>query len=59
MYGEVARDFCLLEAGYMAQLLRMEAPGRGIGLCAVGWVDFDVVREPLALGESQIFLHAL
>jgi amino acid adenylation domain-containing protein/FkbM family methyltransferase len=59
LYGELARDFCLIEAGAMAQLLMTAAPASGIGLCPVGALDFERVRPLLDLEEGHVFLHAL
>lgn len=59
MYGEVARDFALLEAGYMSQLLMMEAPQHGLGLCPIGGADVPTLQRVLALGENHQFLHCL
>ncbi len=59
LYGEVARDFCLLEAGYMSQLLMMTASEHHIGLCPVGSLDFKQVRDAFVLGEDHLLLHSL
>ena len=59
IYGPTARDLCLLEAGYMGELLMEAAPGYEIGLCPFGDIDFDAVRDLFALEDSHIFLHAL
>ena len=59
MYGDLARDFCVLEAGYMSQLLMTTAPGYRVGLCPIGGVDFASVREAFGLEEKQIYLHCL
>lgn len=59
MYGEVARDFCLLEAGYISQLLMEIAPQHEIGLCPMGSLEFEELRGLLALEPSQILLHSL
>lgn len=59
MYGEMARDFCLLEAGYMSQLLMETAPKNEIGLCPIGSVDFAELQDLLALELSQILLHTM
>ena len=62
VYGEwgteLMKELCLLEAGYMGQLLMTEAPRLGLGLCPLGWLDFDAVRGHLDLGPEQYFLHA-
>jgi amino acid adenylation domain-containing protein len=59
VYGESARDFCLLEAGYISQLLMTQAAESGIGLCPIGRLDFAPARHFFALRESHILLHAL
>ncbi|WP_103310672.1 MULTISPECIES: SagB family peptide dehydrogenase [unclassified Pseudomonas] len=58
-YGDRARDYCLLEAGAMAQLLRMRAPSCGIGLCAIGDFAFEPVRNWFELDDDQACLHSL
>lgn len=59
MYGKLARDFCVLEAGYVSQLLMMVAPESQIGLCPIGDMHFEPLRHLFALEDSHIFLHAL
>ncbi|HEV8581211.1 MAG TPA: amino acid adenylation domain-containing protein [Thermoanaerobaculia bacterium] len=59
LYGSLARDFSLLEAGTMSQLLMTVAPERQLGLCPVGTLFFDRVRALFSLEESHEFLHAL
>jgi SagB-type dehydrogenase family enzyme len=58
-YGDMARELCLLEAGYIGQLLMAEGPASGIGLCPVGTVDLDGLRPLFALRDSQVLLHSL
>jgi epothilone synthetase B len=58
-YGELARDFCLLEAGYMSQLLALSAPEQHIGLCSIGGLDFASIRPFFQLPESSVLLHSL
>ncbi len=58
-YGNAARDFCLLEAGYMSQLLMNSAPAYDIGLCPVGGLNFDSIRDLFCLEESHVCLHSL
>ncbi|PMB22055.1 non-ribosomal peptide synthetase [Fischerella thermalis CCMEE 5198] len=57
VYGDKSRDFCLLEAGYIGQLLMETAPNQNLGLCPIGDLEFDVIREHFILHEQQIFLH--
>lgn len=60
LYGRRARDFCLLEAGLMAQLLDDVAARWNLGLCQVGLVrETDQLREALALDHGHTVLHGL
>lgn len=59
MYGDVARDFALLEAGYMSQLLMMEATNLQLGFCAIGGLANPILEVALALGPSQQILHSM
>jgi amino acid adenylation domain-containing protein len=59
MYGEMAREFCLIEAGSMCQLLETSAPSHRIGLCQIGGLDFQPIRDLFDLEESHIYLHCL
>ncbi|MFI2710530.1 amino acid adenylation domain-containing protein [Micromonospora sp. NPDC018662] len=59
-YGQRnAERFMLIEAGHVAQLLSTEAPRRGLGLCAVGEMDFDAVRDRFGLDGDQELLLSL
>jgi nonribosomal peptide synthetase protein BlmIII len=53
MYGDRARDYCLIEAGAMAQLLMSVAAELGLGLCPIGEMNAAAVRVPLRLGERH------
>jgi SagB-type dehydrogenase family enzyme len=59
MYGNIARDFCLLEAGMMTQLLETEGAASGIGLCQIGSLDFTRIRDLFKLKDSHVLLHSL
>ncbi len=59
MYGQWSRDFCILEAGSMAQLLEMSAPQHQIGLCQIGGFGFDHIRSWFALDDDHVYLHGL
>lgn len=59
MDGVLSRDYCLLEAGYMSQLLMQTAPSHPIGLCPMGIVDEPLLCESLALDADYVILHAL
>jgi hypothetical protein len=58
-YQQHARDFCLLEAGAITQLLETTAHHHGVGLCQVGAASTDPVRAALALDDDHEVLHAL
>jgi amino acid adenylation domain-containing protein len=58
MYGQMSRDFCLLEAGYMSQLLMDEAHHHDIGLCPIGGMQFEPIRHCFELSDDQEMLHS-
>ncbi|MEM7582349.1 MAG: amino acid adenylation domain-containing protein [Acidobacteriota bacterium] len=58
LYGAVARDFSLLEAGYMGQLLMSTAPDAELGLCPIGAVEIDGLRSAFGLGAEHELLHS-
>lgn len=58
LYGDLSRDFCLLEAGYIGQLLMEQAATGDLGLCAIGAFDAADLAVPLALGEDRELLHS-
>ncbi|MFZ4156267.1 beta-ketoacyl synthase N-terminal-like domain-containing protein, partial [Streptomyces pseudogriseolus] len=59
-YGERnAARFSTVEAGHIAQLLLTGAPERGLGLCAVGEMDFDAVRADFGADDDQELLLSL
>ncbi|EST37754.1 hypothetical protein N566_11280, partial [Streptomycetaceae bacterium MP113-05] len=60
LYGKRARDFTLLEAGLMTQLLDGHATACGIGLCQVGFVRAtEQLRDALGLDDSAEILHSM
>ncbi len=59
MYGALARDFCLLEAGMMCQVMREIADTSGVAVCQVGDVRTDALAEALGLSDRRLFLHGL
>jgi hypothetical protein len=59
MYGELSKDFCLIEAGLMTQLLEMSAPGLQLALCQIGGVGFEEIRDLFVLDDSAVYLHCL
>ena len=59
LYGEMGRHYATIEAGLMTQLLEMSAPTNHLGLCQVGSLDFDRIRDMFDLEESHVLLHSL
>ena len=59
LYGDHARDFCLIEAGLICQLLETAAMDCQIGLCQIGGLDFQPIRQLFALGDHHVYLHCL
>ncbi|CAN5134745.1 hypothetical protein BH11PSE11_BH11PSE11_05000 [soil metagenome] len=53
LYGERSRDFCLLEAGYMGQLLMQQAATLGLGMCAIGIIDEAALADVLTLNPQR------
>lgn len=59
LYGELAHEFCLIEAGAMMQLLMEAAAEAGLGSCPIGGLDGDPVRSLCGLGEREPVLLGL
>jgi hypothetical protein len=51
--------FPFIEAGLVSQLLETSAPACQVGLCQIGGLDFERIRDVFALETSHVFLHAL
>ncbi|MDJ0598953.1 MAG: amino acid adenylation domain-containing protein [Crocosphaera sp.] len=58
MYGELAKDFCLLEAGHMGQSLMNSAPKQEIGLCPLGYLEFTQLQDLFRLESSHVLLYS-
>ncbi|UOM34327.1 non-ribosomal peptide synthetase [Acuticoccus sp. I52.16.1] len=56
LYGGLARDFALLEAGYAGQALMDAAPREDIGLCPIGHVDEAALTARLGV-EGEVVVH--
>src|SRR5258707_800052 len=59
LYPGAARDFALLEAGLMTQLLETSALREGFGLCQIGTLDFERIREHFQLDDDHLLLYSL
>ena len=58
MYGELAENFCFLEAGHMGQLLMNTAPNYQMGLCPIGGLEFDKLRYLFELESNQHLIYS-
>jgi len=58
IYGSMARDLCLLEAGYIGQSIMLAAAEHGLGLCAIGAMDTPSLSAALGLAPGQEILHS-
>jgi SagB-type dehydrogenase family enzyme len=59
LYGDRARDYVLIEAGAICQLLMTVAADVGLGVCPVGELDFAAIRDGFWLTEHHELLHTL
>jgi len=59
LYGPSAREFALIEAGAICQMLESGCHSQGIGLCQVGDFDFDRIAKRMAVSDSHLYLHTL
>jgi amino acid adenylation domain-containing protein len=59
LYGAAARDFSLVEAGLVTQLLEAEALRHGLGLVQAAMPDTPELRRGFDLGERHLVLHGL
>ena len=59
MYGHQTHEFCLIEAGLIAQALEMAAEPNDLGLCQIGGVEFDRIRPHFQLGDTQQYVYGL
>ncbi|WP_247572066.1 amino acid adenylation domain-containing protein [Ralstonia solanacearum] len=57
-YGDESRYFTLLEAGRIGQLLLERQGEFGIGLCPIGSMYFDKIRDAFALDEGDDLVHS-
>jgi amino acid adenylation domain-containing protein len=59
VYGQLAPDFCLLEAGYMQVLLAESAAGQGLAAAPAAIASPEGVRRHLGLDEGHVPLQCL
>ena len=59
LYGDWARDFCLIESGIIAHHLESNAPVNDIGLCQIGMFEFNNIATFFPINEDHMYLHCL
>ncbi|SDQ31259.1 non-ribosomal peptide synthetase [Pseudovibrio sp. Tun.PSC04-5.I4] len=59
LYGEMSEQFWLIEAGAMAQLLTMRAYDVGLGLCGIGSIDDEVLRNLFQLRSTHQLVYSM
>lgn len=59
LYGPLSLHFMTLEAGAMTQLLEDAAARLRIGLCQIGWLEFERIRPLFGLDSCCHLLHSL
>lgn len=59
MYGARARDYSLVEAGAMCQLLMTTAADIGLAVCPVGELDFAAIRDHFRLTDDHELVHTV
>ena len=58
-YHELSRDLCLVEAGYMGQLLMTADVEGPLGMCPIGGIAFERVRDRFGVGDRHELVHSL
>lgn len=60
IYGkETALAFGTIESGCLIQLLMQRQAAFNIGLCPVGGIDFEKIKEAFKCDESHQFIHSI
>jgi SagB-type dehydrogenase family enzyme len=59
IYGDRSLHFATLEAGIIGHLLETSCHELGIGLCHIGSVDFERIRELFKVEKSHVLVHSM
>lgn len=59
LYGGMGNYNALVDAGVIAAQLTQAGCMNGIGSCSIGDMDFESIKEILALNETQYVIHAM
>ncbi len=58
-YGAMGYYFACLDAGIMVSTMTQAAELLDLGLCSIGTIQFDKVRDYFKLNANQVFIHAV
>ena len=56
-YGSMGYAYACLEAGAMVGTLTQVAETKDVGICSIGDLDFESIREIFYLNDNQMFVH--
>lgn len=59
MYGDMSMRFVTMEAGTISHQLELLAPQYGIGICQIGDIEFELIKNEFKLTEAQLLIHSL
>ncbi|WP_051890117.1 non-ribosomal peptide synthetase [Chryseobacterium vrystaatense] len=59
VYNKESLRFCMLEAGFISQLLEAEGVHYNVGSCQLGGYDFEQIRANLKLSVQHFYLNTL
>jgi pyochelin synthetase len=59
LYGDAAMHFAAIEAGLICQLLETHGPDTAIGLCQIGALNFEPLRDAFGLVDGQELVHSM
>jgi amino acid adenylation domain-containing protein len=59
LYGERSLHYATIEAGAICQLLETAGAAWDVGLCQIGQLDLEPVRDELQLGPRHALVHSL
>jgi SagB-type dehydrogenase family enzyme len=58
-YGGLGYYYAMIDTGIMVATYNLNAESRHIGVCSIGDMNFDCIRELFKLKSNQIYLHTL
>jgi SagB-type dehydrogenase family enzyme len=58
-YGASGYYYAIIDSGIMVQALTQTAQMLNVGLCSIGNMNFENIKESFKLNNNQVFLHAI